>query len=144
MHDGETSCLTGRRVVVIDDNPDDLALMIFFLRRAGVTCSEAVDGRSGLGLVVDPRVDSPADAVVCDLEMPGIDGIETTRAIRDAGYDGPVIAVSGSANEAKFDEWLNSGCDTFLEKPLDGPGFVKVVTEAVERAGLRRGDREGV
>lgn len=147
MSPGERSAvagpLAGAVVLVIDDGAADVALMKFFLQRSGATVVEAASGAKGLIAVAKRSGESPIDVVVCDLQMPGIDGLETTRLIREDGYDGPIVAVSASATEADLRRWLASGADTFLAKPFSEEDFRETLVDALRRSRLRELDRVG-
>ncbi len=81
------------RVLVIDDEPLVRGLVRSMLKRAGHDAVEAIDGDEGLHAAAAGGF----DLVVCDLFMPGKDGIETIRELHERFPDLPIIAVSGGA-----------------------------------------------
>ncbi|MDZ7842838.1 MAG: response regulator [Gammaproteobacteria bacterium] len=82
------------KVLVIEDNPENMALLVYLLRSAGHTVFQAVDGAAGL-----EAADREApDLVLCDVRMPGLDGYEVAKRLRsDASLrEVPLVAVSAS------------------------------------------------
>ena len=75
------SDLTGKRVLVVDDNATNRHILVEQLGRWGMTVSEAADGPGAMTLV---RPGAPFDVVLSDLRMPGMDGLDLASAIRDA------------------------------------------------------------
>jgi two-component system cell cycle response regulator len=113
------------RVLVIEDNSDNLALMMYLLRAYGHTVVTATDGDSGLQAVKD---EAP-DLVVCDINLPGLDGYEVARRLRaDPQYtDLPLVAVSALAMVGDRERGLEAGFDGYMEKPIDPALFVEQV-----------------
>ena len=114
----------GTSILVIDDNATNRKLASLALRADGFQVSIAADGESGLAAV---RAEHPA-LVYCDIQLPGIDGLEVTRRIKDEpGTSGTVvIALTAFAMPADEEQAVEAGCDGFLAKPIDtrSLGFV--------------------
>jgi len=106
-----------RRVLIVDDNAVNRAVMVDMLAPLGFEIAEAADGETALSVAA---TFSP-DLVLMDLRLPGgIDGLEATRRLRRAPR-GPalkVIAVSASAYDLDRSECFAAGCDEFLAKPF--------------------------
>lgn len=102
--------------MVAEDNADLRELFALWLERAGARVTTTSDGREALDLMV--RL--VPDVVVCDLHMPGMDGYEVVRQMRDlAGLAGiPVIAVTGSESERSILRTLEAGFAAHLVKPV--------------------------
>ncbi|HEU4459450.1 MAG TPA: response regulator [Methylibium sp.] len=103
-------------VLVVDDNPANLKLAQLVLEKAGHQVITAGDGEAGLRLA---RERLPA-LVVMDVQMPGLDGLAATRALRaDAATAGiKVLALSALAMKGDAERILESGCDAYLAKPF--------------------------
>jgi len=105
------------RILVIEDNPINLELMTYLLRAWGHEAISATDGQAGLDVV---RADPP-DLVVCDIQMPGLDGYEVARALKaDAALARvPLLAVTAFAMVGDHDRALRAGFDGHFSKPID-------------------------
>ena len=117
--------LEGRHVLLVEDSPDQSRLYLRYLQRAGAEVTLECYGQSAVETVEG----SPHsfDVVVMDLEMPGIDGIEATRQLRELGFEGAVIAVTAHGSEEKKQSWFQAGCSAFLEKPLNEQLLVSTI-----------------
>jgi len=116
-------------VLVMEDNPDNLRTIKALLGdRYQVV--EAVEGSAGIELT---RAHLP-DLILTDIALPGLDGIQALRAIRDdeALRDIPVIAVTASAMKGDREEILAHGFDGYLSKPLDHEALRNLLREFLE------------
>ncbi|MGC9669407.1 response regulator transcription factor [Planosporangium sp. 12N6] len=102
------------RVLVVDDEPGVRESVSGALRLAGYEVSVAGDGVTALDLV---RVERP-DAVVLDLTMPWMDGLETCRMLRAEGHELPVLMLAARDNTPDRAAGLNAGVDDYLVKPF--------------------------
>jgi signal transduction histidine kinase/DNA-binding NarL/FixJ family response regulator len=108
------------RVLVAEDDQANREFLVRALERMGLTVQAAIDGDEALGALTT----APAfDAVLLDVRMPGIDGIELARRIRRReAHEGlrrcPVVAVTANAFEEDRRECLDAGMDEVLAKPL--------------------------
>lgn len=117
-------------VLVADDNPVNLTLAVEFLRILGYQSVTANDGVEALAVL---QTLEPA-AVLMDLNMPRLDGLDATRQLREMeARTGrrrvPVISWTASAPYATEAECKAAGMDTFLPKPLDLPSLRSVLAE---------------
>jgi len=111
----------GTRILVIEDNPANMELARYVLEAFGYTVSEAVDGEIGLELA---RAEPP-DLVICDLRLPGIDGIEVAKRLKaqPALSRVPLIAVTAYAMVGDRERVLAAGFDGYISKPIDPRTF---------------------
>jgi PAS domain S-box-containing protein len=105
-----------RKILIVDDNQVNRALLVRLLSRLGFDIREAINGEEGLTVATSF---SP-DVILLDLLMPVMDGFEATRKIRAIPHLQNVIifAVSASVFENTKEESRRAGCDYFLSKPL--------------------------
>jgi CheY-like chemotaxis protein len=106
--------LAGIRVLVVDDNEINRMLAEKLLQRWGATVDGAADGEEG----VRKAQSSAYDVILMDLQMPGMDGYEAARRIRDLGIKTPLIALSAAALDEVKDRALEAGMDDFVSKPF--------------------------
>ncbi|MBE2317309.1 response regulator transcription factor [Solirubrobacter sp. CPCC 204708] len=119
------------RVLIVDDEPAVRSALDRALRLDGYEVTLAEDGRQALDRLADTR----QDAVILDVAMPGVDGLEVCRRLRDAGDRTPVLMLT--ARDAVDDRvaGLDAGADDYLVKP-----FALKELKARLRALLRRAD----
>jgi PAS domain S-box-containing protein len=112
--------LGGSRILLAEDGPDNQRLISFHLRRAGAAVEIVGDGRAALdrALAAD-RSGDPYDVVLMDVQMPEMDGLAATRALRQAGYRGAILALTASAMSGDRERCLEAGCDDYAAKPID-------------------------
>ncbi|MDQ3033836.1 MAG: response regulator [Myxococcota bacterium] len=106
------------RVLLVDDHDDGREILAIFLEHEGATVLQARDGAEALSLV---RA-GPVDAVLANLHMPKLDGLELIRALRsEAGVAAsvPAIAISGDVRAGESPELAGAGFSAFFSKPLD-------------------------
>jgi two-component system cell cycle response regulator DivK len=108
--------VTARRILVVEDNPMNLKLVRDVLQFAGYDVIEARSGEEGLRAAQE----NPPDLVLMDLQLPGIDGTETLRRLRQEslGPDVPVVAVTAFAMAGDRQRATIAGFDGYVEKPI--------------------------
>ena len=106
-----------KKVLVIEDNRDNMRLITYALERSGYKVVPAETGEEGIELAIRER---PC-FIIMDINLPGIDGLETTRRIRASEADGeiPIIAITSFAMYGDRDKVLDAGCTAYFEKPID-------------------------
>jgi len=123
---------TPRRVVYIEDNAANLALVTKVLGHVGYEVEGATTGEDGLQCIQD----DPPDLVLLDLDLPGIDGFEVVRTIKaiPAFAAIPFIAISASVMKQERKMAIDAGCFSFVEKPFDIAELRVAVEEALASA----------
>ncbi|HET6585613.1 MAG TPA: response regulator, partial [Nannocystaceae bacterium] len=111
-----------KTLLLVDDDPRNLIVLTALLDRFGHRLLRA-DG--GLAAIERFETDAP-DLVLCDLAMPGVDGMDVLSAIRahPSRGDTPIILVTAYAEREMRVRALQAGADDFLEKPIDEPVLV--------------------
>ena len=102
------------RLLVVEDDPGVRGAVERALRGAGHEVTSATDGQRGLDLASTRAF----DAVVLDLGLPGIDGLEVARRVRAAGNRVPILVLTARAAVADRVEGLDAGADDYLVKPF--------------------------
>jgi len=108
------------RVLVAEDNSDLRQIYARQLTLLGLEVVGVGNGRDAVDLALAAhQAGNPFDLILMDLEMPIVDGYEATRRIRDGGFTGPILALSGySSDDYRLDS-IKMGCNDCLCKPID-------------------------
>ena len=111
------------QILVIDDSPDNRDLFELMLKRLGAVVEVGRDGVEG----VDLAQARSFDAILCDVQMPRMDGYETLHNLRRRGLKVPIIALTAHAMKEERDRALAAGFTDFLSKPVDKAALVRVL-----------------
>ena len=113
------------RVLVVDDDPQVLRLMRVNLELEGYDVVSAPDGEEALEAVLAER----PDVVVCDVMMPGVDGLTVLRNLRANPRTSkiPFVMVSAKAQRADVKAALDMGADKYITKPFDPQDLLDAV-----------------
>jgi DNA-binding NtrC family response regulator len=120
------------KVLIADDDSDLRGIVRDVLQEEGFLPLEASDGMSAIKVF---KTDTP-DAVLVDLKMPGMDGIETMRELKKIDEGVPVIILTGYGDIRKAVEAIKGGAYDFAEKPPDFKRLVITLRRATERRDL--------
>ena len=133
--------LEGKRILVVDDNRINQKLLSIWLTEAGARFQVARDGAEGLRAASAELF----DAILMDVSMPVMNGLEATRAIRLLGQTGdvrlqqlasvPIIGVTAMARHEDLQQCLEAGMDAHLGKPLERRKFLRTLSEVIEAQG---------
>lgn len=125
-------------LLLVEDNAIGQEAARELLLMSGFTCDTADDGRQA----VDAVQKTYYDLVLMDCQMPGTDGFEATRLIRDLELDGelpgrqncrlPIVALTANAIEGDREKCLAAGMDDYLTKPLQPSELIKVIRAQVD------------
>ncbi len=121
------------RVLVIDDEPSIREVVRRLLDQAGCDVVEAPDGRSGLAMTAGRQF----DAVITDVRMPGLSGLELLAELKRANPEGVVIMMTGYADMETVLAALRADADDFVMKPVNVHALAAVVRRAIDRRDLR-------
>ena len=124
------------RILVVDDEPKIVRLVTDYLEAAGFSVGTA---RTGDEAIMRARTDAP-DLVVLDLGLPGLDGLDVTRALRRTG-ELPIIMLTARVEETDRILGLELGADDYVTKPFSPRELVARV-RAVLRRRAAEGERE--
>lgn len=103
-------------VLVVDDVLGNRRLLQRAMQRRGCVAEAVADGQDALDLLLQRR--ESFDVVLLDKEMPGVDGHETVRRLREAGYTGVVIGVTGNALDDDIAAFKGHGANAVVSKPV--------------------------
>lgn len=117
------------RVLVADDNPTNVEVVSRMLCLENVhDVTVAKDGQEAYEKVRAAMAAGRGfQVVLMDVQMPLVDGLQSTRLIRGMGYKSPIVALTAFAEESNVRECLESGMDQFLSKPIRRPELRKML-----------------
>lgn len=116
-------------VLLAEDNKINQKLMVLMLGKLGIQPTLAHNGIEAVDLALEKRF----DLILMDVHMPGMNGLEATRKIKDAlGENSPsIIALTADVIQSSIDKALQSGIDTYLIKPIS----MDMLKECIEKYG---------
>lgn len=126
----------GPSVLIVEDDRDGRLLLVEWLEQAGFQVAQAHNGLQAL----ERAVQATPDVIVTDLNIPGIDGFELTRRLKQdpRTRDVPVLAVTGyAAFAADPSRAHRAGCDAVLEKPCSAGDLEAAIRRLMESGGRR-------
>ena len=106
--------LEGRSILVAEDNDDMWRVTEIFLSRAGADAERATNGKEA----VEKAIQHLYSAILMDMQMPVMDGLEATRQIRAKGVLSPILAFTTNPQSSHAAESIVAGCNEHLTKPL--------------------------
>ena len=121
--------MSGRRVLVCDDEPQILRALRVVLRDAGFDVITAASAEEAL----DAAAVRPPDAAIVDLVLPDRDGVEVTRSLREWS-EMPILVLSAVGDEAEKVRALNAGADDYVTKPFGPAELVARLNAVLRRA----------
>ncbi|MDF1748810.1 MAG: response regulator [Alphaproteobacteria bacterium] len=112
-------------ILIVEDNTINMRLFSDLLVALGYTVCKAEDAEQALKLLEDIR----PGAIIMDIQLPGMSGVECTQTIRlDPDLANvPIIAVTAFAMAGDEARFLKAGCDDYLSKPISVPVFLETV-----------------
>ena len=128
-----SSISSGRiRVLVAEDNKTNQEVVLRMLKLEEIyDVTVARDGQEALDLVKESMLGNaaPYNLVLMDVQMPTMDGLQSTRLIREIGYRAPIVALTAFSEESNIRDCLDSGMNFFLSKPIRRPQLKKVLKD---------------
>lgn len=112
-------------VLAVDDNAVNLQMLVALLDRLGVPAHAVDNGRDA----VDWALGWQPAAVLMDVQMPDLDGLQASRLLREKGYTGPIVAVTAQALQDDRERCLQAGMNAYLAKPVTALGLAAVLQE---------------
>lgn len=111
-----------KRILVVEDNDTNMYLITFILKKNGYEVIEARSGEEGIELAIREK----PDLIIMDIQLPKMDGLETTRRIRKSEADGtiPIVALTSYAMTGDREKAMQAGCTGYIEKPIDPETFM--------------------
>ena len=121
--DGPRRPVDGMRILVIEDSPDNQVLFKIMLGNMGAAVAVASDGVEG----VDVALAGEFDLVLCDVQMPRMDGYEVIAELGRRRYDVPIVALTAHAMKEERYRAIRAGFNDFLSKPVQREALLKTL-----------------
>jgi len=116
------------RILLAEDNAVNQKVALIHLRKFGFSADVVNNGREAL-----EAMQAGYDLVLMDIQMPEMDGYESARAIRKAGYGLPIIAMTANAMKGDQEKCLEAGMDDYLSKPINPKEMLDKIEEWSDR-----------
>lgn len=116
-----------KRVLYIEDNEQNMYLVTFLLEKHGYTVLPAIDGQEG----IEKAAAEKPDLILLDIQLPRMDGHTVARILRrnpDLAAI-PIVAVTSYAMAGDREKALASGCNGYIEKPINPDTFIRQVEQ---------------
>ena len=126
------------KILVIEDNEQNLYLVRFILEQRDYEVFAAMDGKSGIEMAALLK----PDLILLDIQLPVMDGYAVARNLRQNPdlADTPIVAVTSYAMSGDREKVMEAGCNGYIEKPIDPDTFVaKVEQHLIIRDQQRKG-----
>ena len=133
-----TAACAQLRILLVEDNPANQKLATYILQDRGHLVEIAGDGQEAIYLTEQNRY----DVILMDVQMPGMNGLEATAAIRkreDGGRRVPIIAMTAHAMKGDRERCLAAGMDGYLSKPVNAQEMIALVESLAAGGGGQRG-----
>ncbi len=119
-----------KKVLVIEDNEDNLKLITFILNKNGFVTLESRTGKQGIVMAATGK----PDFILLDIQLPDMDGTQVLQQIRKSPANGdiPIIAVTSYAMSGDRERLLAAGCSGYIEKPIDPLSIIAEILHIIE------------
>jgi PAS domain S-box-containing protein len=129
------------KVLIVEDNPINQKLTTALLKKQNYEVAESFNGAQALGILKMKKF----DVILMDLQMPEMDGFETTQRIRESekltGEHIPIIALTAHAMKGDREKCLQSGMDGYLSKPVVATKLYEAIIEQTKKSRTRGADK---
>jgi len=121
-----------KKILIVEDNPQNMKVVQMALRPHGYILLEATDGEEALEVINNGE---RPDLILLDIQLPKIDGLEVTRRLRRIPEFShvPIIAVTAYAMRGDEEKIIGAGCDAYLPKPINTRELPRLVAEMLQR-----------
>lgn len=131
--------MSKKNILLIEDNPDDAALIIRALKKGNIineirVAHDGEEALDSLGLVdtcIGPDINDMPELIILDLKLPKVDGLEVLKRIRSNKRTKllPVIILTSSKEEKDLIDSYSSGANSYIKKPVDFNQFIKAAAQ---------------
>ena len=122
--------LYGKKILVVEDSPDGRELIHLYFRSTGAQLIYAENGFEAIGAAWREK----PELILMDVQMPGMDGLEATRRLRNEGFKRPIVALTAHALQDEVDRSFEAGCNYHLTKPVMRDVLLSLVGELLQHS----------
>ena len=118
--------------LIIEDNDDNMELISILLQNEGYELCKAIDGPAGVQMAIQNN----PDLIICDIQLPGFDGVEALRRIRESPecQGAVVVAMTSYAMAGDRERLLGAGFDGYIEKPINPLRVIQQIKTFIEKS----------
>ena len=118
------------KILVVEDNPQNMRLIEMTLRAGSYTMFEAMDGEEALDVAMREK----PDLIIMDIQVPKMTGDEVTRKLRQMPefQSTPIIALTAYAMKGDEEKFIEAGCDTYISKPINTREFPQLIAHLLQ------------
>lgn len=116
--------MPNRKILLVDDDPDNIYVFAHILEKAGYTVIKAKNGLEAVNMVEAER----PDLILMDMQLPVMNGYEATEKIKKI-VNIPVIALTAHAMPSDMDKAFKAGCIDYICKPIEYKSFMKKIDD---------------
>ncbi len=121
----DSQVLEGKKILLIEDSPDNQILINLYLSKRGAKVDIANDGYDGVNIALTNNF----DVVLCDMQMPRMDGYEAVIELRKRGYSVPIIALTAHAMKEEYNKAMAAGFSDYLTKPVQKEQLIAAIVK---------------
>jgi CheY-like chemotaxis protein len=116
-----------QKILIVEDNPQNMRLIEMALSTENYTLLEATDGEEALGVA---RKELP-DLIIMDIQLPKMSGLEVTKKLREIPEFNrtPIIAITAYAMKGDKEKALDAGCNAYLSKPISARDLPQLIAK---------------
>ncbi len=126
------------RVLIAEDSPTNQALARLLLRKMGLDTVIVENGK----LAIEKMMNEDFDLVLMDIQMPVMNGYESTKVMREKGIEKPIIALTACAMKGDKEKCFAAGCSDYLSKPIDRKKLVEIFSKYLSVADTNHPETE--
>jgi two-component system cell cycle response regulator DivK len=117
----------GKKILIVEDNPENMRMIEMCLRAESYTLLKAVNGEDALEVAKKER----PDLIIMDIRLPKMSGLEVTRQLREIPEFSrtPILAITAYAMKGDKEKALDAGCDAYLSKPIKARDLPSLIAE---------------
>jgi signal transduction histidine kinase/DNA-binding response OmpR family regulator len=113
-----------KKILIAEDNPDNMFLLKELLTPRGYVVLHALNGNEAVHMAMTQR----PDIILMDIQMPEMNGLDATRAIRENGLKTPIIALTAKAMKGDREQIIEAGCSDYISKPFTPNSLLRTIS----------------
>ncbi len=120
-----------KTVLYVDDSEEMIEIVKIVLKNSGYRILSQTEGQATLDFCANEN----PDLVLMDLYMPGMNGFEVTRKLREQGFTNPIVVLSASESDEDREKAVTVGCNDYILKDMEMKGLETVIDSFLSEAG---------